>query len=224
MLVIATWLWGDKYDVSYVTKLAAGVKRHLQQPHRFLCMTERERDVTFPDGIERHAIKDPELTGRGCFARLRMFDVGWQRNRGIDDRLVSLDLDAILVRWLDPLFDRPEPFVILKGANTQNPNPFNGSVFMLRAGAHPEIWDDFSVDEASKVPYFAFPDDQNWFHHKIPDAAGWQCGPESGIYAFGKNGWPKGEGLPSDARIVAFPGWRDPGKFTHLDWVKANWI
>jgi hypothetical protein len=222
MLVVATWLWGSKYDASYVEKLFSGVRKHLRQPHRFLCMTERDRIANFSSGIERHAIKDPELTTvKGCFARLRMFDPGWQHNRNITDRLVSIDLDAVITGPLDVLFDRPGNFLILRGANASNPCPYNGSVFMLRAGAHSDVWSDFSLESAAAVPHDKFPDDQAWFWHKIPHASGWTC--DDGIYAFGKPGWPKGDALPKDARIVAFPGWRDPAKFVHLDWVKQHW-
>jgi len=48
-------------------------------------------------------------------------------------------------------------------------------------------------------------------------------GPADGVYGFHKPGWPKGEALPKNARIVAFPGWRDPVGFRHLDWVKQHW-
>jgi hypothetical protein len=94
---------------------------------------------------------------------------------------------------------------------------------MLRAGAHPEVWLDFSLDAARKVPYYAFPDDQGWIWHKLPNAEGWRCGPESGIWSFRKRGWPKDDKLPEGARIVAFPGSRDPSMFTHLDWMKEHW-
>lgn len=226
MLVISTWLWGDKYGTADVIKLRNGVARHLAQPHRFMVMTERERDWSPPDGIERHAIKDPDLLEhKGCFARLRMFDYGWQHNRGIDDRLVCLDLDSIVMGALDQLFDRPESFVILGGANSMNPCPYNGSLMMLRPGNHGEVWTDFSLMAASRVPYFRFPDDQAWIHFKMPKAATWQAGRKSGILAFRKPGWPHGSvNPPEQARLVVFPGHRQPSQLVHLDWVKRNWI
>jgi hypothetical protein len=224
VLSVCTWLWGDKYGTDDVAKLAGALKRHLRQPHRLLCMTEREREITLPDGVERHAIKDPELLAhKGCFARLRMFDPNWQANRKITGRMVCVDLDVVITGRLDPLFDRPDGFVILQGANAANPCPFNGSCFMLRAGRHSSVWSDFTLEKARAVPFYEFPDDQGWLHHKIPDAAGWKVGPESGLYAFQKPGWPKGDVLPADARMVVFPGWRSPEKFKHLDWVRENW-
>lgn len=209
-LTICTWRWGSKYPGQYVERLKAGVTRHLAQPFRFA--------VFAPEAEDEHLAEIP-----GCFCRLRMFDPAWQAKHGLTGRIVCMDLDLIVTGPLDPLFDRPEPFVILQGANASNPCPYNGSLQMLRAGAHAEIWRDFSVDAARKVPYFAFPDDQGWLAARLQDAAGWQAGPSSGVYAFAKPGWPKGSALPDGARMVAFPGRRDPCQFTHLDWVKENW-
>jgi hypothetical protein len=213
MLHIMPWCWGSKYPEPYVERLIAGVSRHLLQPFKF-------RPVR-PEPEDEHLTRIP-----GCFARLRAFDPDWQVRQGMQegDRLVCVDLDLIVTGPLDPIFDRPEPFVIFQGANSANPCPYNGSVWMLRFGAHPEVWRDFSLDAARAVPFYEFPDDQAWFAAKVPDAAGWKAGPESGVYAFKKPGWPaKGEELPAGARIVAFPGHRDPSHFTHLEWVREHW-
>lgn len=209
-LTICTWRWGSKYSSDYVHKLKAGLERHLKQPFRFGVFSPSAQDV--------HLTKIP-----GCFCRLRMFDPAWQAAHHIDGRLVCVDLDTVITGPLDELFDRPEKFVILQGANAANPCPFNGSLMMLRAGARPDVWQDFSIKNASSVPFYEYPDDQGLLWHKIPDAAGWKAGSESGVYAFQKPGWPRDGQLPADARIVAFPGWRDPSRFAHLDWIKENW-
>lgn len=226
MLHVVTWWWGTKYDAHYVERLRNGLRRHLRQPYRLLCMADRLLDRPVIDGLGYRQILDYELLAeKGCFARLRMFDQQWQFSRDIapDDRMVCIDLDCVITGDLDPLFLRPDPFVILTGANAVNPCPFNGSLWMLRAGYRPDVWGDFSLEAAAKIPFYAFPDDQSWFAHKIPDASAWQVGPRSGVYAFKKPGWPDGDALPKDARLVAFPGWRDPSKFGHLSWVKEHW-
>ena len=159
---------------------------------------------------------------KGCLGRLRLFDPKFQALLGIKkgERIVDLDLDLVITGQLDPLFER-HSFTVLQGVNTTNPCPMNGSVWMLRAGERPDVWSDFSVAKAATVPYHAFPDDQGWLWHKIPDAGAW--GPKDGVYGFKKVGWPDSEQLPENARIVAFPGWRDPDKFAHLDWIKQHW-
>lgn len=211
-LIISTWVWGNKYSSDYINRLARGVGRNLRQPYHFM--------------IFRPLDEDEYLTEiPGCFARLRAFDTAWQKMHGIGegDRLVCMDLDLIVTGGLDELVDRHEPFVILQGANASNPCPYNGSMWMLRGGYRPDVWSDFSVEAAAKVPFDSFPDDQGWFWHKMPNAAGWKAGAESGVYAFKKPGWPACDRLPAPARVVAFPGHRDPSQFAHLDWVKEHW-
>lgn len=233
MLHVVTWLWGDKFGVEDVAKLAAGVRRNLKQPHRFLCMTDRIGREPI-EGVGYRQIRDLELTAiRGCFARLRMFDPYWQFLREIKEgeRIACIDLDTVITGPLDPLFDRPEPFVIMQKGNASNPCPMNGALMMIRAGAHPEVWNDFSLDAAAKTAHYEFPDDQGWIWAKLPSAAGWKCGVDSGVFVFRKPGWPSfdrkmkrgGDDLPNGARLVTFSGGRSPEKYKHLDWVKENW-
>lgn len=218
-LLITTFLWGDKYRDEDVQKLAAGLRRHVAQSYRFLCVSDREID-----GVETTVIKDPGLTRmKGCFSRLRLFDPDWQKDIGAEDRIANIDLDVVVTGPLDPVFNVASKFMILQGANASNPCKFNGSIFMLRAGAHPEVWEDFTLERARAAPYHEFPDDQGWLWHKLPDACGWECGLPSGIYAFKKPGWPEGDNLPAGARLVVFPGWRSPHQFKHLPWIKEHW-
>lgn len=154
-----------------------------------------------------------------------MFDPVWQRAHGLIERFVCFDLDTVITGELDPLFDRREPFVIMQGANAANPCPYNGALMMIEPGTHPEVWQKFSLQEIRKLKFFAFPDDQGWIAHKVPNAAGWKVGSETGIYVYQKPGWPGGKSeqrLPADARLVTFIN-RDPKNLVHLDWVRENW-
>jgi hypothetical protein len=209
-LHIGTFFWGNKYPRYYVERLEAGVARNMTTAYRF--------HVWRPHSYDEALTAIP-----GCLCRLRAFSPEWQGAHGIEegDRIVCLDLDLVVTGSLDRVFERPEPFVILQGVNSVNPNPFNGSVWSLRAGYRPEVWSEFTLDKASKVPWFAFPDDQAWVHYMMPEAAAF--GPRDGVYAFQKPGWPTGSHLPANARIVAFPGSRDPLQFMHLEWVRRHW-
>lgn len=213
-LIISTWIWGTKYSTSYVDKLERGVNRHMRESYEFRVFEPETRDAALT------AIP-------GCFARLRMFCPEWQAKKGISpgDKLVCLDLDVVVTGGLDRLWQRNDSFVILHGANSLNPCPYNGSVMMLRAGEHASVWTEFSLEKAKKIRQMEFPDDQGWLWHVMPGSAGWRCGPhQAGIYAFGKPGWPTNNELPADARLVAFPGWRDPSKFMSIPWIVSNWI
>jgi len=218
-----TWLWGDKYSSLDVAKLRDGVKRNSKQSHRFIVVTNEDLDL--PSDVEVVPIEDENLIGRGCFCRLRMFDPAWQKKHNLTDRIVTLDLDLVVTGKIDPLFDRPEGYLILQGVNAVNPNPFNCSLTMLRPGLHREIWDRFSLEESEKMKYHEFPDDQGWIWHTFPRARGWVAGSSSGIYGYKKPGWPVAmdHRLPHGARIVAFIGARKPQQFAYLGWVQANW-
>lgn len=223
MLIVGCFKWGKKYTSDYVNRLARGVRRNLSLPHRFVVITDDE--VGFEKEIDEiWPIGDPKLlrVRDGCYVRLRIFDPEWQAQYGVD-RFVSLDLDSVITGDLDPLFDRPEPFCILHGGHF-NPCPFNGSVQMISAGAHPEVWNDFNIERALKIADADGTNrgtDQTWIAHKVPNAAGWTHA--DGIYAYGKPGWPEGNNLPMDARIVTFPGRRDPRQFGGLPWVARSW-
>lgn len=210
MIHFGTWVWGDKYPHHYIERLQASVDRHYSGTHLF--------------HIWRPQPEDKKLTKViGCFPRLRTFDPEWQAGQGIlrGERIVVLDLDLIITGGLDLIFDRDDDFAILQGINSTNPCPYNGSVWTLKAGYRPDVWSDFSLEAAEKVPWYAFPDDQAWLAHKIPDAGA--ITPADGVYAFKKPGWPSGTDLPKNAKIVAFPGARDPQQFNWIPWVSQHW-
>lgn len=224
MLTVCTWLWGSAFAPGDAAKLAAGVRRHLRQPHRFVIVTDHPRGrfgdwptIAIPEEDR------PLLAIPGCFARLRMFDPAWQLRIGAEERILCIDLDSVITGPLDPVVDRPEPFVILQGGNLANPCPYNGALIMLRAGTNRQVWSEFSLDAASAAPFYEFPDDQGWLHHMLPGAPGWAVGSSSGVYVFRKRGWPPGDALPVDARIVTFSGRRQPRHLEDLAWVRDHW-
>jgi len=226
MLSVVTFLWGTKYHPGYVDRLGEGLLRHMNMPYRFVVVTERPQ--TFgPTMSYQVRLQDIELTRiKGCFARLRLFDPTFQRKLGClpGDRILVLDLDLILTGKLAPLIERPEPFVILQGVNNpKHPCLYTGTIWLTTAGYRPDVWSDFSLEAAEKLPRYAFPDDQGWMHHKLPNAGAYTD--QDGVWAFRKGPWPEGcLGLPEGARVVAFPGSRDPAQFVHLPWVRKEWL
>lgn len=227
-LAVVSWLWGNKYDAIDAGKLVDSVRRNLRQHHRFLIFTDQELRG-LPKDVEIHEIKDQNssMMDRSCFCRLRIFDRATQAQLGLKDRIACIDLDAVITAQIDDLFNNNEDFMILKGANSSNPNPFNCSVMMLKAGKHHEVWDDFTLEKANSVPYYEFPDDQGWIWHKLPGANGWKCGVSSGIYAFQKPGWPSvtlRDTLPSNAKIVCFVGSKKPHQYVdRINWLDRHW-
>jgi hypothetical protein len=224
-LFISTWLWGTKWPPVYAERLFAGIKRNLREDYRSVLITDQPGDGGADLVCRIGDLERPYLNRLGCLARIGMFDRLWQKRLRMKpgDRVVCIDIDAVITGNLDPLFqERGDSFRIMQGFNSTNPCPFNGSLWMFRAGERHDVWDDFGPDAHRKfnVPIHAIADDQGWLHHKFPDAASYT--PADGVYAFKKKTWPGGKGLPDGARIVAFPG-RNPNDHADREWIKDNW-
>lgn len=227
MLHVVTWLWGQKWGVDYSQKLFAGLRRNIKQEYRTVLMSDVHTGQSGADRVCLIPAGDYPLLDRlGCLARMRLFSREMQEQMGASkgDRIVNIDVDAVITGELDPLFDRDDEFTIMQHFNTTNPCPFNGSLWMFRAGERHDVSDDFSLEQyhARRVPFHAIPDDQGWLHYKFPDAKAYT--PKDGVYCFRKRTWPDDDhSLPKGARVVAFPG-RNPAKeVKYLDWVRKHW-
>lgn len=152
-----TWYWTQhpnraNYDAAKVNRWAAMVRQHLKIPHTLACVTDD------PDGIDPGVEIIPlprdfdglrvsnwsEAAGLPqCYRRLKLFDPNAADYFG-DDDLVSMDLDALIVRNIDHLFDEPADFRMFGG--TSRVRPYNGSMVRIKAGARREVWDTFAAD------------------------------------------------------------------------------
>jgi hypothetical protein len=226
-LFVCSWLWGEKWPSVYAERLFAGVGRNLRQEFRSVLITDQVGYAAADIVCQIDAADRPLLAPPGCLVRMRMFDPAWQEKIGAKkgDRIVCIDVDAVITGLLDPLFDRDDEFTIMQGFNQTNPCPLNGSLWLFRAGERHDVWTDFGIDAHRKyeVPVHSIADDQGWLHFKFPSAKAYT--PRDGVYAFKKIGWGAAgrRGLPDNARIVAFPG-RDPGKYPELSWVRQHWL
>lgn len=241
---IVCWRWKplpgyrSRYDASTVNILRRMVARYFDRPHRFLCVTDD------PKGLDRSVevikpwndfaqVPSPANTMRAakrvnpsCYRRLRAFHPEIASVFG--RRFVSLDLDVVITGDLVPVWDRPEDFVIW---GDTNPRTFyNGSMFLLTAGARSQVWTSFDPIESPKAAWAAghFGSDQGWYSHCLgPYEATWTTG--DGVYSFrkhlaGETAEPARH-LPVDARVVIFHGRWDPWSpfALRLPWVHKHW-
>src|SRR4249920_654153 len=114
---IICWLWGGKYSVADVARLANAVKRNLRARHRIHLFSDIAYSVP---GVETHPIADRHLTNRSCFCRLRMFDPVWQLNNGLTGTIWSMDLDLVITGELDGYLQTDSSFKILQHVNATN--------------------------------------------------------------------------------------------------------
>lgn len=234
MLTFLTFKWNPPvgYRSSFsghnVDVLRRMVRRHYKRPHRFVCVTDDPTGITEYD-VEVFELWDdfqdvPNPSGRknpSCYRRLRVF----ARNAGewLGERFVHLDLDCVITREITGLLNRPEEFVCWGDTNPRN--PYNGSMWLVKAGARPQVWEQFnpatSPTEARRAGYFG--SDQAWFAHILGPCEA-RFTRAHGVYSF-RNEMRRKDLLPSDARIVFFHGKHDPWDedMMRIAWIKDHY-
>lgn len=212
MITVVSWLWSQpqgriRYKPEHVWLWADMVSRNLRMKHRLVCVTT---ETDLPPNVERidppGEFEDvqPAWGPRkpNCFRRLVMFRKDAAKTFG--RRFVSMDLDCIVGGPLDPLFDRPEDFVIFKG--THETRPYNGSLMLLKAGCRPQLYDDFNQSAADVSGAAFHGSDQAWIAHKLgPNEATW--GEADGVWHLHRYLQHVRKVKP---RILFFPGKRKP--------------
>jgi hypothetical protein len=207
-----------------VVTLRNMVRRHYPKPHRFVCLTDDNsglEDVeALPLWTDYAGIPSPHGgQNPSCYRRLKLFDPAIRDVLG--ERFVSIDLDAVIVGDLTPIFDRREDF--LMWGETDPRSFYNGSLMMQTAGARPQVWRDFhpqiSPGEALRAGRFG--SDQGWISYKLgPGEATW--GRKDGVYSYRVHIQPMGGYLPKDARITFWHGrvkpWDAAGQ--RVPWVR----
>lgn len=234
MLTVVTFKWRappgyrSTFEGRHVDVLRRMVARNYQRPHRFVCVTDdakgiEERDVEcFELWPDFSTVANP--SGRknpSCYRRLRLF----AKSPGafLGERFVVLDLDAVITGDMAPLWDRPDDFVIWKSSTAGN--PYNGSMWLLTAGARPQVWRDFDPEVSPGETKAArlYGSDQAWIAHKLgPNEAVWTSA--DGVYSFRNEIQARGV-LPAGARVVFFHGKTDPwtAEAGRLPWVRDHY-
>lgn len=234
MLTVVCFKWRptpgyrSKFTGHNVDVLRRMVRRHYPAPHRFVCVTDdpseiREDVELFKLWPDHANVRNPSgAKNPSCYRRLKVF----ARNAGdwLGDRFVCLDLDCVIVGDMRPVWDRPEDFVIWKSATSGN--PYNGSMFLLRAGTRPQVWREFDPNLSPRETHAArlYGSDQAWIAHVLGGGeATWTS--RNGVYSMRNEIRTLGGRLPRDARIVFFHGKGDPWlpEMQRLPWVASNY-
>lgn len=166
MLTVAcVWVKGEyPYTAEYVECLYRSVRRNLDRPFRFVCLTDRPALFSHPI----QTIPVEALPVRHTFwTKLRLFDPAI----GLTGRVLSLDLDTLVVGALDPIVDYPASFAgaadvlaptlgppnrLEKGGRDWLPR-LQGSVMVWDAGTVNRLWTLWYPELAGR--YYT---DQDW--------------------------------------------------------------
>lgn len=210
--------WGKKYGPEYVNKLRAMVARHLKRPHRFVCFTD-DRVGILPDvevfdipqvGFEDFDQRKPWTFGHG-WLKLTSFHAPLYDLSG---PTLFLDLDIVIVDSLDPFFEVPGQFVVIREWDKSD-GTGNTSVYRYEIGAHTD-----ALAHLARDPQAAMADvrnEQEYITHFLNKQGKLSYWPDEWCRSFKRHcvrrgimGWFKPPHLPEGARIVAFHGIPNP--------------
>ena len=222
MVNVVCLKWGTKYSAEYVNKLAAMVRRNLKRPHRFMCLTE---DTTGIDSsIECLPLLDDGIKGlTGWWHKLSFFR---PKVHDLKGPTLFLDLDVVITGPLDPFFEQPGDFVIIKDWAYKSRKVWNSSVFRLEIGKQAHVYKEFIRRGPEKV-MASLHGDQNFISEMIPDAALWPadwCVSYKYHCCVPKDATPH---LPEGARVLVFHGKPDPHEAIsgeHRRYKAAPWL
>lgn len=232
MVTVVVWKWGKKYGVGHVAKMQSMLARHLHQPHRLVCITDRPKEL--PAGVEPAPM--PPILDWDVKGLRRMWLYSSEAAR-LGARLFQLDLDVVLTDTIDPIVNRPEDFVIWKSdSNWKDKWAYNATVMLVTPGATEDVWRRWW---ANPRKVFRDADADGWgpkvnsdqaiacYLLKDREVPVWTI--SDGIYAYrvfaGKYG-ERGQTLPEGARIVSFHGPRDPSipdLQQKSPWIREHW-
>ncbi|WP_374641057.1 glycosyltransferase [Hydrogenophaga sp.] len=210
--------WGKKYGPEYVNRLHNMVRRHLHRPFRFVCLTDDAQGID--PGIE---VKPIPPIGFDEFDQRKpwTFGHGWLKLTSfakplydLEGRTLFLDLDIVIVDSLDPFFDQPGEFVVIKEWDKKD-GTGNTSVYLFTVGAHVDALDHLRrgypkvVEEVRNEQEFI-----TGFLGRQGKVSYW---PEEWCRSFKRHcmrrgimGWFAPPVIPPGARVIAFHGKPNP--------------
>ncbi len=187
--------WGDKFDVGYVNKLHAGVKRNSTVEIVFHCFTDNS--IGLNPEIVSHPL--PYKNVEGWLQKLYLFSGGLP----IDGRILFIDLDTLITGNIDHYLTCDKEFVVLRDLWAKADNV--GSALMsFEVGKHTQIWDTFIKDPVAAVNSLRPHGDQRWVQKHQQKRTYWQDIFPNEIVSFKsecRNGIPNNK-----IRIICFHG------------------
>lgn len=211
----------------HVNTMHSMVARHYPEPHRFICITDDPQGIDpgieiVPLWTEHAELLNPTWPREGpsCYRRLRAFSKEFEQIAG--PRFVCVDLDVVITGDLRPLWNRPEDFVIY--ASDYVGNAYNGSMWMMTAGARAQVWEKFHPVESPKATKAARiqGSDQAWIQYALgPNEAKWTSA--DGVVTYQRHCLRFNDGrLPPASRVVLFHGRVDP--WSTAARVRSPWV
>jgi hypothetical protein len=219
--------WGSRYGAEYANKLYKSCRTHVSGDLQFVCFTDDRRGLVgdidarpLPafEGIPRELASLP-------WRKLSL----WQRELGdlVGRDALVLDLDIVVTGSLDDFWRHaPGKYVVIENWTKAGRGIGNTSVFRLKLGSRPAIYEAFTADPAGIWRRYRI--EQEYISLTI--AAGEQAfWPKPWCRSFKEEllpPWPlrlwKDVPLPPDMRIAVFHGKPDPHEAMQGIWPEPQ--
>ncbi len=223
-LLVLCMKWGNMYGPEYVNRLKNGVARNLIYPHRFICFTDDAEGID--PGIEVLPLPSLGLPPAHKDLRWHKLALLGKDLNGLTGTALFLDLDLVIVGRLEPFFDHPGKFLIVRDGDLFRAKPLrkltpardrflskvgNSSVFRMEMGAHSDILDEFVRDPVAAQSSFRI--SQQFMSHELEKRGLLEFWPKPWCVSFKNHCVPRylcsylrDPSIPDGARIVVFAG------------------
>jgi hypothetical protein len=215
--------WGRRYGVEYANRIQSMVARNMTAPFRLVCFTDDSEGLD--PAIDARPLPPfpgvPEQLAWTPWRKISLWNAALDADLAGRDA-VFLDLDVVVVGPLDDFFTHaPGAYVVIENWTKKGQGIGNTSVFRVKLGAHPEVYETFIADpvgvqkrdniEQELISRLLEGEQVYW-----PQA--WcRSFKEELIPAWPQRFWTPAA-FPADARIVVFHGKPDP-----VDAAKGVW-
>lgn len=211
--------WGTRYGPEYVNKLASMVRRNLDLPHRFVCLTD---DATGVDHkVECRPIPPIDLGKTPLLSPWKKIASFSPELNDLPGQILFLDVDLVITSRIDAFFTHPGAFCIIENWTQQGRGVGNSSVYRFASGgAFNHIFEDFQsrVEEVLA----GYPNEQAYISQAAREVTFW---PDSWCRSFkrhclpgGLMNWFRTPRLPDGAKIVVFHGHPKPPEAARGEW------
>lgn len=210
--------WGKKYGPDYVNKLHNMVARHLQRPHRFICLTDDVQGIDPeievkpipPVGFDEFDQRKPWTFGHGWLKLTSFVNPLYD----LQGRTLFLDLDIVIVDSLDPFFDEQGEFIVIKEWD-KNDGTGNTSAYIYTIGAHADALAHLKNGYPACIADVR--NEQEFITGYLSRQGKLRYWPEAWCRSFKRHclrrgimGWFQPPSIPEGARIIAFHGKPNP--------------
>ena len=128
--------WGTLYGANYLNRLYRMVRRNVNGPIRFVCLTD-DPEGALPD-IECHACPQMPIPEPHCNRGWRKVNLYGSSEHlfGLEGEWLYLDMDVVVTGSLDPFFEyeRDEPFIVMQNWTQPGKGIGNTSCYRFRIG------------------------------------------------------------------------------------------